>query len=160
MAIKISLGEDGRKYEYTGHAPKLYWSQYSIYLLKRYYPTTGCDDIAEMLGFSPMTVKRKAWELGLKKDLNFRRERNRRTLKMANLYSRLYGNKGEFKKGEHHGLATEFKPKYTLVRLDTGFVGTSREIADQIGAEQTNVVYAAKRRGACCGVQIRFYDNE
>ena len=160
MGTKIYIGEDGRKYIHTGHAPKLYWSQDSIDLLKRYFPRTGSGEIAEMLGFSPMSVKRKAKELGLKKDLEHRRQHNIKRLKLANLHTRLFGNKGAFPKGYHNSPATEWKPKYTLKLVETGFVGCAREIAKIIGAQSNNVVAAAKRNGTCKGYKIEFYDTE
>lgn len=157
MENKIYIGSNGRKYIKDGYTRRIYWSQQYIDTLKRYYPTTSSADIADMLNLRVESVMRKARELGLKKDTEHRRRVNISSLKIANLHSRLYGNKGRFTKGSHKD--TEYKPKYTLVRLDTGFIGTSREIAEQIGADQTNIVAAAKRKGTCNGIKIRFYDN-
>lgn len=160
MENKIYIGYNGRKLVKVGCTRRLYWSQQSIDMLKRYYPTTSCRDIADMLNMGIDGVKKKASELGLKKDTEHRRRVNHSTLKIANLHSRLYGNKGRIRKGQRLSPATEYKPKHTLIRLDTGFIGTSREIAKQIGADQSNVVAAAKRKGKCKKIDIRFYDTE
>ena len=157
---KIYVGDDGRKYVKSTTKPKLYWSQSDIDILKRYFPTTNTQEVADMIGVGLMTVRRKARELGIVKNQQYRQGMRMKYMKMALLTTRVCGNNGSIRKGEHRGKVTEFKPRYTLIRVDTGFVGTSREIAEQIGADQTNVVAAAKRNGKCNGIKIEFYDTE
>ena len=44
------------------------WSEEQINLLKELYPTSALIDLSEMIGFSQPTIRKKAIELGLKKE--------------------------------------------------------------------------------------------
>lgn len=47
------------------------WSQEQIDYLKENYPTKPLIDLAEVIGFSAPTIRRKAQELGLKRAENY-----------------------------------------------------------------------------------------
>lgn len=155
----IYIAPNGRKYIKANGTRKVYWSQQAIETLVKYYPTTSSADIADMLNMRVESVMAKARELSLKKDAEHRRRVNRATLKIANLHSRLYGNKGRVVAGQRLSPATEFKTRHILELVDTGFIGTSREIAELIGADMSNVVAAARREGSCKGYKIKFHQQ-
>ena len=51
---------------------KIVWTDEMIQTVRDLYPTTPSCDIADMLGMSDDTVRRKAIELGVKHDENFK----------------------------------------------------------------------------------------
>lgn len=49
------------------------WAADAIETLRRLWPTTPSNDIAEVIGCSDCTVQKKAHELGLQRDPSFHR---------------------------------------------------------------------------------------
>lgn len=68
-------------------------------VLRRYFPNTRNEEVAEMLGVSPRTVVRKARELGIYKDADFVRKTWRENAMLANVKNRREGYKNLFQKG-------------------------------------------------------------
>ena len=64
----------GRIEEHSGTCWRIVWSERMIYELKRYYPNTANEELADLLNVSKSTLYRKAKELGLKKDKEFMRK--------------------------------------------------------------------------------------
>jgi hypothetical protein len=54
------------------HGVKLVWSDEDVKYLREHFAHTPNSDIGTYLGISPMTVKKKADELGLRKNKGFR----------------------------------------------------------------------------------------
>lgn len=102
--------ETGRKIEHHGTSRRIYWDRRMLDELKRLFPTTKNDDLAEILGVSQRTIIRKARELGLEKDSAWMHDIVMRHQKMASFESRRKGYPGHFKKGEHICPENEFKP--------------------------------------------------
>lgn len=50
---------------------KTIWNEEKLAILRKLYPTTPANDIADKLGCSDATVLRKAHELGLERDKSF-----------------------------------------------------------------------------------------
>ena len=50
---------------------RIMWSEDMISVLKRYYPNSKTEEVAEMISVSERTIRRKAKELKLKKDKDF-----------------------------------------------------------------------------------------
>ena len=63
--------ETGRMMEHQGARKRIFWNENMLSVLKRYFPNTKNEEVAEMCGVSLRTVIRKARELGLQKDKNF-----------------------------------------------------------------------------------------
>lgn len=61
----------GRLMEHSGQTLRIHWNENMLSILRRYFPNTRTEEVAEMLGVSPRTTVRKARELGLEKDLVF-----------------------------------------------------------------------------------------
>lgn len=93
------------------YATRIFWSKQMIDDLRRNYPTTRNEELAGLLGVSTRTMIRKARELGLEKDLQWLQGIYKSHLFMANASSRINGNAGRIKKGEHRSPATEFKAR-------------------------------------------------
>lgn len=89
----------GRIVEHQGLSVRIFWSENMLSLLRRYYPNTKNNEIAEMLGVSPRTVTRKARELHLKKSPDFIAAMSREHLLLANARSKELGYPGGFTKG-------------------------------------------------------------
>lgn len=87
-----------------------YWSETMLGYLRRNFPTTTNQELAEWLGVSPSTVIRKARELGLYKDPDWMAKKSSQNGKIGAMVTRLKGNSGQIKKGEHRNPAGEFKP--------------------------------------------------
>ena len=64
-------GTYGRLMEHDGLSTRIYWSSNMLSVLRRCFPNTKTEEVAEMLGVSRRTVVRKARELGLEKDSEF-----------------------------------------------------------------------------------------
>lgn len=64
-------GSYGRLMEHDGFSTRIYWSGNMLSVLRRYFPNTKTEEVAEMLGVSRRTVIRKARELGLEKESGF-----------------------------------------------------------------------------------------
>lgn len=60
--------------EHEGFSTRISWSGNMISILKRHYPTSYNEELAELIGVSPRTLCRKAKELGISKDPNWMRE--------------------------------------------------------------------------------------
>lgn len=61
----------GSLMNHQGKSLGIFWNGNMLSLLKRHFPYTRNEEMANMLGVSPRTVIRKARELGLKKDPGF-----------------------------------------------------------------------------------------
>ena len=99
----------GRLVEHKGCSTRILWSGNMLSLLKRYYPTTRNEELAELVGVSPRTLTRKARELGLVKDPDWLKgvyNYNRRDAQAA---SKRKGYPGSFKSGCRVGEKFWFK---------------------------------------------------
>lgn len=144
---------------------KTRWTYDMLFMLRKYFPCTDTNEVADMCGVSVRTVWRKAVELGLKKDPRWIEEKNRR----GHFYARIAnkgGNSGSFKKGTRSFPAGEFKKGQLpvkarkVIRLDTLEVYESgTALARALGRKQTAVSHAIKRCGKCAGVKVMFYDS-
>ena len=65
--IRMDLST-GRVYEKDGSTKRIFWSKQMCDDLKRLFPTTKNDDLAQYLGVSVRTMIRKARKLGIEKD--------------------------------------------------------------------------------------------
>ena len=101
----------GRAMEHRGPVTRIYWGKGKLDDLRRLFPTNTNEDCAAILGVSPRTVVRKARELGLVKNEEWRIRRAREACAVMRVYNMCRGNSGQFRKGEHASPATEFKPK-------------------------------------------------
>lgn len=81
--------------------------------LRRIFPTTKNEDCAIEFGVSPRTVIRKARELGLTKNEEWRIAFARENCQIMKIYNKCRGNSGMIKPGERKSPATEFKKKDT-----------------------------------------------
>ena len=88
----------GRLMEHTGHSLRIHWNENMLSVLKRYYPNTKNEEVAEMLGISSRTVVRKATELGLRKDMDFMLSVWKENILMAKVASKR-SEKSGYKKG-------------------------------------------------------------
>lgn len=160
MERKTFIGSDGRRYvKRTSQKPKLYWSRDQLEMLTRRYSTVSVIELAELIGYSDQTIRRKAKELGLKKHPDYRRRANNRNLVMANFISKLRGNKGWIKQGERRGRSAEYKSQYLVQRLDTGYIALTGEVAKQLGGNVTNVLKCARLGYRFRGVYLKIYEQ-
>lgn len=143
---------------------KIHWNNDMLYMLRKYYPITDSNEVADMCGVSLRTVIRKAKELSIKKNPRWIIEKNRRGLFFAKIANKK-GNTGQFKKGVHSFPDGEFKkgnlPHNTrkVIRLDTLEVYESgAALARVLGRRQAAVSKAINRCGKCAGVKVMFYD--
>ena len=104
----------GRIVNHQGHSTTIFWNSAMLDYLKRNFPRTLNDDLAEWLGVSKRTVCRKARELGLQKDKEWLAAIWEERRKMAHMVSRSKGYPGGFRKGEHPYTEGEFKPGHRL----------------------------------------------
>ena len=95
--------------EHDGKAMKIFWSKQMLDDLRRMFPTSKNQEVAEYLGVSLRTVVRKARELGLEKDQNWLSDVWDSHRRMAHMVSRSLGYPGGFQKGQHASPETEFK---------------------------------------------------
>lgn len=108
----ITVAADGKKYTKKDAKRCIYWDGNMISLLKKHFPTTLNEEMAEMLGVSQRTMIRKARELGLEKDPEWlTRIWNERRI-MAQASNRAKGYPGSFQKGRRYNPDGEFKPGY------------------------------------------------
>lgn len=91
--------ETGQNIQKKGYAHSIYWDGNMLSILRRYFPNTRNEEVAEMLGVSPRTVIRKARELGIYKDADFVRKTWRENAMLANVKNRREGYKNLFPKG-------------------------------------------------------------
>jgi hypothetical protein len=108
--VRISR-RDNRTYIHENGSTRIFWSKQMLDDLKSMYPDTLNQEVAEYVGVSWRTLRRKAKELDLKKDPDFIKRINKKNLFEMHLHNRLYGNAGMIKKGEHRSPETEFKKK-------------------------------------------------
>lgn len=88
----------GRLMEHRGLSLRIHWSGNMLSILRREFPRTKNEELAEMLGVSSRTVIRKARELGIEKDVDFVRSVWNENRLMAQVASRK-SEKSGFKKG-------------------------------------------------------------
>lgn len=103
--------DKGRAMVHEGFRTAIHWSGAMIEKLKRIFPMTKNEDCAIELGVSPRTVIRKARELGLSKNEEWRINHARNNCRIMRIYNQCRGNSGMIKPGEHRNPAGEFKPK-------------------------------------------------
>lgn len=70
----LSRDENGRIWDHQRYAKSIYWTGQMLSDLKRFYPTTLNEELAEILMVSHRTLTRKARELGLTKDREWLRK--------------------------------------------------------------------------------------
>ena len=104
----------GRTWQHEGYATRIYWSTAMLDYLRRHFPTTLNDELAECLGVSPRTMIRKARELGLEKDPVWLRQVWEERRMMAHVVSRRKGYPGGFEKGRRYNPDGEFKKGHQL----------------------------------------------
>ena len=91
--------KEGRLMQHNGPTKRIYWSGDMISILRRHFPTTKNDEVAEMIGVSPRTVVRKARELGIEKDAAFLHTVWNENRLLAHVTNKVHGNSGMIKKG-------------------------------------------------------------
>ena len=101
--------DTGRTWEHKHYATRIYWTGQMLSDLRRLYPTTKNEMVAEVCGVSVRTMIRKARELGLQKDEAWLHGVWDDHRKMAHMAGRAKGYPGCFKKGVRQSPATEFK---------------------------------------------------
>lgn len=101
--------DTGRTWEHKGYATRIHWNGNMLTFLRRHFPTTLNDELADCLGVSKRTMIRKARELGLEKDPEWLAAVWEERRRWAQIESRRRGYPGGFKKGEHANPAGEFK---------------------------------------------------
>ena len=84
----------GRVMAHKGSTMTIFWNKDMIDLLKRYYPNTKNEEVAELLGVSVSTMLRKARKLGLYKDKDFCRLMSQENGKIGACMNRICGKKG------------------------------------------------------------------
>ncbi len=104
----------GRMYEHRGYSRRIFWSRQMLDDLRRLFPTTINDELAEFLGVSVRTLTRKAREIGVVKDPEWLAKVWEERRKWAVMSARRKGFPGSFRKGEHANRETEFKPGHQL----------------------------------------------
>lgn len=97
--------------EHNGYSTRILWSENMLSLLKRYFPTTRNEEVAELIGVSPRTVIRKAREIGLEKDPTWLKNVYNFNRMAAMAESKRKGRPGTFKPGCRVGEKTWFKKK-------------------------------------------------
>ena len=106
--IRMDLST-GRVYEKNGLSKRIFWSKQMCDDLKRLFPTTKNEDLAQYLGVSVSTMIRKARKLGIEKDKDWMHGIVMHHLKMAKFESDRLGKPGRFPKGVHSNPDGEFK---------------------------------------------------
>lgn len=149
--------KDGRKWVKKRYGDAIYWTQEMLYDLRKFFPVTSDNEVAEILGVGEMTVRRKARELGLHKSKAWLDERDKRRTVMAGIACSSGRNPGCFKKG--HWPANAFKVGHSynckqVIRLDTMQVYESaKSLAVDLGVKPFVVYSALQRNGRCAGVK-------
>lgn len=92
----IFMGEDGRWRIHNRCATRIYWTPQMISDLKRFFPTTLNDELAEILMVSPRTLIRKARELGIEKDKKWLQDIWAERRMLANARSKELGYPGTY----------------------------------------------------------------
>lgn len=109
--MKIAYSQRrGRLMCYDGRRITLHWSATMLDTLRRLFPTTKNEELAELLGVSPRTVIRKARELGLTKDPEWLAAVWNERRIWAHVAAKRKGYPGSIQKGERRNPAGEFKP--------------------------------------------------
>lgn len=103
----------GRIMEHHGYVVRIFWNANMLEYLRRHYPTTLNEELAEILGVSSRTMIRKARELGLEKNPEWLAAVWEERRRLAHAANKKKGNPGGFKKGQHANPAGEFKPGHT-----------------------------------------------
>lgn len=93
----------GRAYVWTGRKWKIHWTADMISYMKRKYPTTKNDIMAEALGINKRTIIFKAREMGLYKDPTILNGWRRQSLVIAHVMYRAKGSPNRFKPGNKFG---------------------------------------------------------
>lgn len=96
---------------HNGCSTRILWSANMLSMLKRYFPTTRNEEVAELIGVSPRTVVRKARELGLEKDPDWLQGVWNFNRMDAQAASKQKGYPGAFKPGNRVGAEYQFKKK-------------------------------------------------
>ena len=156
---KTYYGKDGRLMVKTGAHPSLYWRKADLEMLKTKWATTSGYELAELIGVSYQTLRRKAKELGLKKHPEYRKRISVESCKMACFAMRLNGNRGWIKPSERRGRKAEFKSMHLVQRLDTGYIGFSGEIARQLDAQVSNIAKSARQGWKVKGIKLKIYEQ-
>lgn len=104
----------GRMVNHQGYSTAIHWSPAMLDYLKRNYARTLNDELAEWLGVSTRTMKRKADELGLKKNREWLLSIWNERRQMAHAAAAMKGYPGSFKKGQRANPAGEFKKGHRL----------------------------------------------
>lgn len=100
---------------HNGCSTRILWSANMISMLKRYFPITRNEEVAELIGVSPRTIVRKARELGLEKDSNWLKDVWNYNRMDAQAASKRKGYPGAFKPGNRVGEKRQFKKKEITV---------------------------------------------
>ena len=100
----------GRIVEHQHYATRIFWNTSMLDYLRRHFPTTLNEELAECLGVSPRTMIRKARELGLEKDPKWLADVWEERRQLAHIISKRKGYPGGFQKGQRANPAGEFKP--------------------------------------------------
>lgn len=107
---RLRIDEHGRKLMTRPEGGlTFFWSPQMIDDLKRLFPRTANDDVAEYFNVSQSTIYRKARQLGLKKDPEYLRERDKRAIRSMHFKNKIHRNSGMIKPGEHRNPHGEFK---------------------------------------------------
>lgn len=104
----------GRTTIKNGHSVRIYWTAQMLSDLRRFYPTTTNDELAELLNVSKSTLARKARELKLKKDEAWLHDLWERSRIIANAVSKQLGYPGSFRERPEAGIASRFQKGHTL----------------------------------------------
>lgn len=100
----------GRIVEHQHYATRIFWNTSMLDYLRRHFPTTLNEELAECLGVSPRTMIRKARELGLEKDPKWLADVWEERRQLVHIISKRKGYPGGFQKGQRANPAGEFKP--------------------------------------------------
>lgn len=100
----------GRIVEHNHYSTRIFWNTQMLDYLRRHFPTSLNEELAECLGVSRRTMIRKARELGLEKDPRWLSEIWEERRRLAHVISKSKGYPGGFQKGQHANPDGEFKP--------------------------------------------------
>ena len=84
----------------TGCRPKTYWSKDMLDILKKYYPVTPTQEVADMIGVHRRMCQRKAKELGFTKDPEYLRHSLSERQKIGRFRQKLNRAKTTYQKNE------------------------------------------------------------
>ena len=104
----------GRTMKHEGYAVSIHWSKQMLDDMRRLFPTTLNQELAEYLGVSPRTLTRKARQMGLEKDPAWLQGIYNQRREWAHMAARSKGYPGIFQKGKRHNPAGEFKKGHTF----------------------------------------------